>query len=111
MDAIQERLELINKIVRGRITQDEVKKEIVRLNKKYGENAFVNQEIEKKKTWNRKYYEHLINLGTAGMGSEEYIMHLVEVRDSLKCRKICGFLAAVLFVVILTIIIILVLGE
>lgn len=111
MDAIQERIELIRKIARNKITKEEVQSEINRLHEKYGEDAFTDQSLnKKKKPWNKGYYESLVNLGTAGMGSEEYVLHLVEVRDYLKRRKIYSTCAAILILVV-AIILVLILGH
>lgn len=84
MSAIDERIDLIEKILSNKISKKEVEVFIKEMENKYGEKAFTRFKFQKKeKPWNQDYYDKLKNLSMSGAGSKEFILHLVEVRDSI----------------------------
>jgi len=114
MSALEERIDLIEKILANRVTKATVVKEIQRLEEAYGKDAFsVIVFRSKPKPWNEEYYEDLKQLSLAGEDSKEYILHLVEVRDELygkgasaladffKTHKIAVVICAIIVVIII----------
>ena len=108
MSAIDERIDLIEKILSNKISQKEVENVIKEMEKKYGEKAFTRFTFQKKaKPWNQDYYDKLKNLSMSGAGSKEFILHLVEVRESINKfdkKKIIPVAIAAVIVVIIVII-------
>lgn len=87
MSAIEERVELENRIIKNKISKQQLKREVKLLEEKYGADAFLPYKLTKKeKPWNKTYYNELIMLGNAGACSKEFLFHIIEVRDYLKTR-------------------------
>lgn len=88
MTAAEERIELINRMIDGTITKKQVQREVDVLEEKYGEEAFLPSDLEKKeKPWTSDYYNKLENLCLSGDASKKLILHMAEVNDYLKGKK------------------------
>lgn len=82
MNAVDERVELIENILANRLTKRQVENAVKELENKYGEEAFTRFTFQKEeKPWDQEYYNKLKSLSMSGAGSKEFILHLTEVRD------------------------------
>ncbi len=88
MSVTDERVNLISNIIHNKIKKKDVLKIIDEMKIKYGNKAFLVTYFDKKdKPWNADYYKKLKNLALCGASSEDFIVHLVSVRDNLKIKK------------------------
>lgn len=84
-DGVDELIAFSKKIYADEISFEEAEKEANRLESRYGEKIFNPYIFEKKpKPWTRKYYEELKSLSITGASSKEFLLHMAEVKDSLK---------------------------
>ena len=89
MVAVDERVEIIDKILANELKKTEVEVALADLENKFGENAYVDDGFSpKEKPWNKEYYSELVKMSLTGVSSKKYILHLVEVRDYLHFRLI-----------------------
>lgn len=91
MSGIDKQIELVQKIVKGKIKYNQVKTELENISKKYGDNCFNSYVVKKKnKPWDRKYLQELENLSASGAASKEFYLHMAEVSDHVygKIKKI-----------------------
>ena len=102
MGAVEESIQLENKILSNKISKKQLVKEIESIEKKYGEDAFLPYNLVKKeKPWGKDYYNELVLLGNAGACSKEFLLHIIEVRDYLKTRtKIIAAISALVSLVV-----------
>lgn len=106
MNAMDERIILIQKIFSQNITQEEVLNELNRIEKQYGENAFVPFSFQpEKKPWTNKYLNKLENLSISGASSKEFILHIAEVKQELHKRKIIKYTLFIAFTILILIIV------
>lgn len=88
MTVAEEREELINRVLDGTVTKKQVQKEVDDLERKYGKEAFLASDFEKKeKPWDSDYYDKLGNRCLSGDDSKKLILHMVEVREYLQKQK------------------------
>lgn len=105
MAAVDERVNIIDRILSNRIKKTEVEKELERLENQYGEDAYTDDAFRpKEKPWNKTYYLELEKASMAGVSSKKFIIHLVEVRDYLQARLIAT-IAVIGLAIVCTIII------
>ncbi|RRD95854.1 hypothetical protein EII17_01910 [Clostridiales bacterium COT073_COT-073] len=84
MKALEERKALIKKVFEGSISLEEVKNEVKRLERQYGEDVFSPLSfIPQERPWTVEYLNQLENLSLAGAGSKEFILHIAEVKQEL----------------------------
>ena len=89
MSAVDDRVEIIDKILTNKLKKSEVKAALTDLEDKFGENAYVDDSfLPREKPWNKDYYSELEKISLTGVSSKKYILHLVEVRDHLRFRFI-----------------------
>lgn len=87
MAAVDDRVEIIDKILTNELKKTEVEVALTELENKFGENAYVDDGFSpKEKPWNKAYYSELERISLTGVSSKKYILHLVEVRDYLRRR-------------------------
>lgn len=87
MAAVDERVEIIDKILSNELKKAEVEKALAELENEFGENAYVDDGFSpKEKPWNKGYYVELEKVSLTGVSSKKFILHLVEVRDYLKFK-------------------------
>ena len=88
MKAFEERQILIKKIFLGSISLRKVKKEVKRLERQYGEDAFIPLSfIPQGRPWTAEYLDRLENLSLSGAGSKEFILHIAEVKKEINGRS------------------------
>lgn len=107
MAAVDERVEIIDKILANELKKSEVEEALKGLENEFGENAYMDDGFSpKEKPWNKEYYSELEKISLTGVSSKKYILHLVEVRDYLKYRMmatvggIVGGIAIVLGIIL-----------
>ena len=103
MAAVDERVEIIDKILANELKKTEIEVALVNLENKFGENAYVDDSFSpKEKPWNKGYYAELEKISLTGVSSKKYILHLVEVRDYLRFRLITtvGGIVGVLVIIL-----------
>lgn len=87
MAAVDERVEIIEKILANDLKKAEVEKALTELENEFGDNAYVDDGFSpKEKPWNKGYYTELEKVSLTGVSSKKYILHLVEVRDYLRFK-------------------------
>lgn len=90
MDAVEARIELMDKILSGEYGLEETKKQINALEKKFGYDFLLDAECERKsqKFWNKKYLEKLENDCISGMVySKPLMLHLAEVSEYIHDKE------------------------
>ena len=108
MAAVDDRVEIIDKILTNQMKKKEVEASLDGLENKFGENAYVDDGfLPKEKPWNKAYYLKLEKISLTGVSSKKYILHLVEVRDYLRFRLMATIGGTVAGIIILGIILIL----
>ena len=103
MAAVDDRVEIIDRILANEIKKSEVEAALVDLESEFGEEAYADDGFcPKEKPWNKDYYLELEKVSLTGVSSKRYILHLVEVRDYLKAKLLVimgGVLAVVIAIV------------
>lgn len=99
---------LVNDIIDGKTGKDSAASRIDNLKIKYGDNVFPDFNFQKApKPWNEEYFAKLKVMNITGACSEEFILHMAEVREELSSRKkrmIISVIAAVMLIVLLIIV-------
>lgn len=102
MAAVDDRVEIIERILTNEMKKTEVKVALAKLENEFGEKAYVDDGfLPKAKPWNKEYYSELEKISLTGVSSKKYIIHLVEVRDYLRFRlmiTIVGIVAAIMII-------------
>lgn len=89
MAAVDDRVEIIDKILSNELKKKEVEAALAELENEFGENAYADDGfLPKEKPWNKVYYSELEKISLTGVSSKKYILHLVEVRDYLRFRMV-----------------------
>lgn len=100
MAAVDDRVEIIDRILANEIKKSEVEAALADLEGEFGEEAYADDGFcPKEKPWNKDYYSELEKVSLTGVSSKKYILHLVEVRDYLRVKfmaVIGGAFAAVI---------------
>lgn len=87
MAAVDDRIEIIDKILANEIKKSEVEAALAKLENEFGEEAYIDDAFSPKdKPWNKEYYSELEKISLTGVSSKKYILHLVEVRDYLRFK-------------------------
>lgn len=102
MNAVDSRVEIIDKILANEMKKTEVESALVNLENEFGENAYVDDGFSpKEKPWSKDYYLELKKISLTGVSSKKYILHLVEVRDYLRFKLMAtvgGIVACILII-------------
>ncbi len=95
---------LVNGIIAGKINREKAEKIIKEIKREYGDDAFPDFSFEKQaKPWDKAYLQQLKTQNVTGACSEEFILHMAEVGDSISIRKkikIAGIVIVALMVII-----------
>ena len=87
-EASDRRIALKKDIRNGKLSLDDVKREVRKMKEEFGEDAFLAYELDKKeRPWDEEYLKELDDKGRSGAGSEEFILHFAEVKEEVAKRK------------------------
>lgn len=79
---------LVNDIIAGRARRGDVSDRIAALKGKYGEDMFPSIHFQKEpKPWSEEYFAKLKMKNITGACSEEFLLHMAEVKDEIKLRR------------------------
>ena len=96
---------LVNDILDGSVSRDDVASRIKSLKELYGDDIFPDINFQKEpKPWNSAYFSKLKKMNITGACSEEFILHMAEVGEYIRMRKrklIIGIIVILLFFTIL----------
>lgn len=85
---INERIELVNKIVSGKLSRADAEAELDHLQSRYGKDAFLPYSTTRKeKPWDMAYLHELHHTFVAGAASREYISYMAEVSEYVYRRE------------------------
>ncbi len=79
---------LVNDILDGSVSRDDVASRIKSLKELYGDDIFPDINFQKEpKPWNSAYFSKLKKMNITGACSEEFILHMAEVGEYIRMRK------------------------
>ena len=105
-EGAQEALKVVEDILYNNLNTKTTKNRLMEIEEKYGKNIFASYSFEKKEEpWEKEYVEELKLKIMSGIISKELIIHLAEVNERLRKRKIffliaSGVLAAIVLLFI-----------
>lgn len=121
--------DLLIDIIENHLSVEEVKKRIRELEDVYGDNYFLDYDIEEagierkpKQDWDYEYYEQVKIKGILGVASKQYFLYFAEVNEYIynqkleekktkQCKKITAIIAAAAVSILCIVILILYLND
>ena len=104
-NSIKELGKIRDSIITGKISEARLREMMDKAKKEYGEDVFKPYDLNsvRQYVYTKPYYERLVQLAKNGACSQEFFIHLLRVRNSIKKQKLNHMLIVILLVVLLCI--------
>ncbi len=104
-NSIKELGKIRDSIIKGNISESRLREMMDKAKKEYGEDLFKSYDLTsvRQYVYTKPYYERLVQLAKNGACSQEFFVHLLRVRDSIKKQKIKQLLIVILLGLLLCI--------
>lgn len=104
-NSIRELGKIRDSIISGKVSESQLRDAMDKVKKEYGDDVFKSFDLNsiRQYTYNKPYYERLIQLAKNGACSQEFYLHLLRVRDSVKKQSVKKTLLNVSIILLLLI--------